>query len=74
MHAANLLAPCLLSNMTVGRNDPCPCGSGKKYKRCHGALTIATDPKRTRAAELKAVDKDLTARLLGRNSGHVLAR
>ena len=20
-----------------GRNDPCPCGSGKKYKRCHGA-------------------------------------
>jgi len=23
----------------VGRNDPCPCGSGKKYKQCHGALT-----------------------------------
>ena len=22
---------------TVGRNAPCPCGSGKKYKRCHGA-------------------------------------
>jgi preprotein translocase subunit SecA len=22
---------------TVGRNDLCPCGSGKKYKRCHGA-------------------------------------
>ncbi len=21
----------------VGRNDPCPCGSGRKYKRCHGA-------------------------------------
>jgi preprotein translocase subunit SecA len=21
---------------TVGRNDPCPCGSGKKYKKCHG--------------------------------------
>ena len=21
----------------VGRNDPCPCGSGKKYKYCHGA-------------------------------------
>jgi SWIM/SEC-C metal-binding protein len=20
----------------VGRNDPCPCGSGEKYKRCHG--------------------------------------
>jgi preprotein translocase subunit SecA len=23
----------------VGRNDPCPCGSGKKYKQCHGQLT-----------------------------------
>jgi preprotein translocase subunit SecA len=23
----------------VGRNDPCPCGSGKKYKRCCGAAT-----------------------------------
>jgi preprotein translocase subunit SecA len=23
----------------VGRNDPCPCGSGKKYKKCHGATT-----------------------------------
>ncbi len=22
---------------TAGRNDPCPCGSGKKYKKCHGA-------------------------------------
>jgi preprotein translocase subunit SecA len=22
----------------VGRNDPCPCGSGKKYKKCHGEL------------------------------------
>jgi SEC-C motif-containing protein len=22
---------------TAGRNDPCPCGSGKKFKRCHGA-------------------------------------
>ena len=25
----------------VGRNDPCPCGSGKKYKNCHGATTGA---------------------------------
>jgi preprotein translocase subunit SecA len=22
----------------VGRNDPCPCGSGKKFKSCHGSL------------------------------------
>ena len=25
----------------VGRNDPCPCGSGKKYKKCHGSPTGA---------------------------------
>jgi preprotein translocase subunit SecA len=25
----------------VGRNDPCPCGSGKKYKKCHGATSPA---------------------------------
>ncbi len=22
----------------IGRNEPCPCGSGKKYKQCHGKL------------------------------------
>jgi preprotein translocase subunit SecA len=27
------------SQPKVGRNDPCPCGSGKKYKKCHGAAT-----------------------------------
>ncbi|MCL5008725.1 MAG: SEC-C metal-binding domain-containing protein, partial [Patescibacteria group bacterium] len=27
--------PALFEN--VGRNDPCPCGSGKKFKKCHGA-------------------------------------
>ncbi len=26
------------SSMRVGRNDPCPCGSGKKFKQCHGKL------------------------------------
>ena len=25
------------SEKKAGRNDPCPCGSGKKYKKCHGA-------------------------------------
>jgi hypothetical protein len=29
-------APGLLAIPKVGRNQPCPCGSGKKYKRCHG--------------------------------------
>ncbi len=28
--------PINFANMKIGRNDPCPCGSGKKYKKCHG--------------------------------------
>ncbi len=39
--------------MNVGRNDPCPCGSGKKYKRCHG-----------RAAETPSSAEDATWRRL----------
>ena len=27
-----------MPGVRVGRNDPCPCGSGKKYKQCHGKL------------------------------------
>src|ERR1019366_2977938 len=27
----------VVTGQTTGRNDPCPCGSGKKYKKCHGA-------------------------------------
>jgi preprotein translocase subunit SecA len=34
-HAANSASP--RAGGRVGRNDPCPCGSGKKYKKCHGA-------------------------------------
>jgi preprotein translocase subunit SecA len=30
-------APVHRTSEKVGRNDPCPCGSGKKYKKCHGA-------------------------------------
>ncbi|OGN99321.1 MAG: hypothetical protein A2Y58_01965 [Chloroflexi bacterium RBG_13_51_52] len=29
-------APAMAGGKKVGRNDPCPCGSGKKYKHCHG--------------------------------------
>jgi len=29
--------PALNPYAGVGRNDPCPCGSGKKFKKCHGA-------------------------------------
>jgi preprotein translocase subunit SecA len=30
-------APRAVTANKIGRNDPCPCGSGKKYKKCHGA-------------------------------------
>ncbi len=31
--------PFVRDEQKVGRNDPCPCGSGKKYKQCHGRLS-----------------------------------
>ncbi|CUS47384.1 MAG: preprotein translocase subunit SecA [Idiomarinaceae bacterium HL-53] len=31
--------PVVRDGVKVGRNDPCPCGSGKKYKQCHGKLS-----------------------------------
>lgn len=31
--------PFVRDGAKVGRNDPCPCGSGKKFKQCHGALS-----------------------------------
>jgi len=51
--------------MSIGRNDPCPCGSGKKFKRCHGihAPTVAS-PETARANDFKALDMDLVTRLL----------
>jgi preprotein translocase subunit SecA len=30
--------PIMRTQAKVGRNDPCPCGSGKKYKHCHGSV------------------------------------
>ncbi len=37
--AAQAGQPLVREGMKVGRNDPCPCGSGKKYKQCHGVLS-----------------------------------
>jgi hypothetical protein len=31
-----MIGPFVREEPKIGRNDPCPCGSGKKYKRCHG--------------------------------------
>ncbi len=36
---AGAAAPFIREDRKVGRNEPCPCGSGKKYKQCHGKLT-----------------------------------
>jgi preprotein translocase subunit SecA len=36
--AAPKAQPFVRGGQKVGRNDPCPCGSGKKYKQCHGRL------------------------------------
>jgi preprotein translocase subunit SecA len=33
---ASKAAPFVRDDRKVGRNEPCPCGSGKKYKQCHG--------------------------------------
>jgi preprotein translocase subunit SecA len=35
-------APFVRPMPKVGRNEPCPCGSGRKYKHCHGALQQAS--------------------------------
>ncbi len=37
--APALQAPFVRRERKVGRNEPCPCGSGKKYKACHGKIT-----------------------------------
>ena len=36
--SSNKPAP-VRASQKVGRNEPCPCGSGKKYKQCHGKLS-----------------------------------
>jgi preprotein translocase subunit SecA len=37
--AAGIQSTILRDEPKVGRNDPCPCGSGKKFKHCHGQLS-----------------------------------
>ena len=37
--AEDPMQPFVRSTEKVGRNDPCPCGSGKKFKHCHGRLS-----------------------------------
>jgi len=37
--AAEPVQPFVRDGRKIGRNEPCPCGSGKKYKQCHGRLS-----------------------------------
>ncbi|HHH43678.1 MAG TPA: preprotein translocase subunit SecA [Gammaproteobacteria bacterium] len=37
--AVETAQPFVRDGRKIGRNEPCPCGSGKKYKQCHGKLT-----------------------------------
>jgi len=41
-------------NVTIGRNDPCHCGSGKKYKKCHLEKDEVADRKEREKAALNA--------------------
>ena len=38
MSGMAMQTPTMRDQPKVGRNDPCPCGSGKKFKQCHGKL------------------------------------
>ncbi len=38
-HCADLQGTFVRGERKIGRNEPCPCGSGKKYKHCHGTLS-----------------------------------
>jgi len=38
MAAEDAMPKTPIASQKIGRNEPCPCGSGKKYKHCHGAL------------------------------------
>lgn len=59
-------------SFSAGRNDPCPCGSGKKYKRCHGDVRTRT-PTDEERAQLLAVRLDQHA-LRRARSTHRLAK
>ena len=50
----------MVSVPAAGRNDPCPCGSGKRYKNCHGALAASAPPSGAVSAPPPASALDLS--------------
>ena len=54
VHAAQRALALAGGRVGPARNTPCPCGSGKKYKRCHGSATLRElMPRRTRRKKTK---------------------
>ena len=53
----------------TGRNDRCPCGSGKKYKKCHLAEDESTRTATLKALEEEALSKARAARDAGDGEG-----
>jgi hypothetical protein len=43
----------------IGRNDPCPCGSGKKYKHCHGAISSSMQPTSRQKPDSFVISKEI---------------
>lgn len=51
-----------VKKIKIGRNDPCPCGSGKKYKKCHGKTGVGSMPnKRNRGAIIVYAPEEFAA-------------
>ncbi len=59
------LAPAEPFQPRAGRNEPCPCGSGRKYKKCHLAADEAEHASRQSTASTHAMDEQLVRRLAG---------
>jgi tetratricopeptide (TPR) repeat protein len=53
----------------IGRNDPCPCGSGKKYKKCCEGAALAQSAEQARAARLATPPRG--ARPIPETAGYV---
>jgi hypothetical protein len=47
----------------IGRNDPCSCGSGKKFKKCHGVEALSERREESAAARAHAIDGRMTRKL-----------
>ena len=58
------------STPKIGRNDPCPCGSGRKYKRCH----LAADEADRASERERAGDHDLDGELAQELSAYAIGR